>query len=204
MEKSLEEGLKKLELPLPKAAQSDLISYLHLLSKWNRAFNLTAIRDPEEMVVRHLLDSLSILPYLHGKRILDLGAGAGLPGIPLAVAQPERGFVLLDSNRKKCSFLTQAVTTLNLTNVEVVCQRAEVYRPKQRFDTIVARAYGTLSDMITTSQHLCCKGGILLAMKGRYPAEELSAIKEEAEVIPLTVPGLEEKRHLVCVRVENG
>lgn len=175
--------------------------YLRLLAKWNAAYNLTAVRDPEDMIARHLLDSLVVLPYLAGARVLDIGSGAGLPGIPLAVARPELGFTLLDTNSKKTRFLTQAVGELALNNVEVVHSRVENYRPERKFDTLVSRAFAGIADMLALARHLCAPGGRFLAMKGAYPEEELAAVPAEyaTEVVALEVPGLKAQRHLVIL-----
>lgn len=176
--------------------------FVRLLAKWNAAYNLTAVRDPEEMVTRHLLDSLVLLPYLHGSRVLDIGTGPGLPGIPLAVARPDCAFTLLDANAKKTRFVTQAVGELGLKNVDVVQARVENYRPEQKFDTLVARAFSSIADMLTSAQHLCAPGGRFLAMKGVYPDEELAAIPADfavSEVATLQVPGLDAARHLAII-----
>ena len=175
---------------------------MRLLAKWNAAYNLTAVRDPEEMVTRHLLDSLVLLPYVQGPRVLDIGTGPGLPGIPLAVARPDCAFTLLDANAKKTRFVTQAVGELGLKNVEVVQTRVENYRPVEKFDTLVARAFSSIADMLKNAQHLCAPGGRFLALKGVYPEAELAAIPAGyavSEVVALKVPGLEAARHLAII-----
>ncbi len=197
---TLIDGIKELKIELLPAQVQQLIDYLALLTKWNKAYNLTAIRDPLQMVTRHLLDSLAILPYLKGTRILDVGTGAGLPGIPLAIADPERSFCLLDSNGKKCRFLQQTVLELGLKNVRVVEDRAEHYANDLCFDSIVARAVSTVEEIIVNTSHLICPQGQWLLMKGQYPAEELGGISGTHTVIPYQVPGLDEQRHLVIVR----
>lgn len=189
-------------MPLAADDRQRLLTFVHLLVKWNAAYNLTAVRDPQEMIARHLLDSLVLLPYLHGARVLDIGTGPGLPGIPLALARPDIAFTLLDANAKKTRFVTQAVGELGLKNVEVVQARVENYRPEQKFDTLVARAFSSIAELLKSAQHLCAPGGRFLAMKGVYPEEELAAIPAEfavSEVLALKVPGLDAARHLVVV-----
>ncbi len=199
--KSLQAGLRELELELPPAAQEKLIAYIELLAKWNQAYNLTAVRDPGQMITRHLLDSLAILPLVRGPRVLDIGSGAGLPGIPLALARPDLQFVLLDSNAKKTRFLVQAVAELDLKNVEVAHSRVETYRPVAPFDTLIARAFAGIADMLSASAPLCAPGGRWLAMKGVYPQQELAAIPPgyQTETRRLQVPGLDAERHVVII-----
>jgi 16S rRNA (guanine527-N7)-methyltransferase len=187
---------------LPDSDRQRLLAYVRLLAKWNAAYNLTAVRDPQDMVTRHLLDSLAVLPYLAGPRVLDIGTGPGLPGIPLAVARPEYAFTLLDANAKKTRFVTQAVGELGLKNVEVVQARVESYRPAQNFDTLVSRAFASIADMLAASRHLCAPHGRILALKGVYPEEELAAVPAGfvvQEVAALQVPGLEAQRHVVIL-----
>lgn len=202
LEQRLHQGITDLGIDLPADAEPQLLKYIGLLSKWNQAFNLTAVRDPEEMVKRHLLDSLVLLPYLKAPRILDIGTGPGLPGIPLAVARPEYRFTLLDANAKKTRFVTQMVGELGLKNVEVVQERVENYRPEQKFDTLVSRAFSSIADMLRQARHLCAPGGRFLAMKGVYPEEELATIPADfavSEVLSLKVPGLDAARHLAII-----
>jgi len=193
-------------VPLPVEDRQRLLAFVRLLAKWNAAYNLTAVRDPEEMITRHLLDSLVLLPFLQGPRVLDIGTGPGLPGIPLAVARPDCTFTLLDANAKKTRFVTQAVGELGLKNVEVVQARVENYRPEQKFDTLVARAFSSIADMLTNARHLCTPGGRFLAMKGVYPEGELAAIPADytvSEVVALKVPGLEAARHLAIITLRS-
>ena len=193
-------------MPLPVEDRQRLLAFVRLLAKWNAAYNLTAVRDPEEMITRHLLDSLVLLPYLQGSRVLDIGTGPGLPGIPLAVARPDCSFTLLDANAKKTRFVTQAVGELGLKNVEVVQARVENYRPEQKFDTLVARAFSSIADMLNNAQHLCAPGGRFLAMKGVYPEGELAAIPPDfavSEVVALKVPGLDAARHLAIITLRS-
>ncbi len=200
-EQRLRQGLQSMGIELPPGTEGRLLDYLQLLEKWNRAYNLTAVRDPDQMIGRHLLDSLAVLPFVHGPRVLDVGTGAGLPGIPLALARPRLDFTLLDSNAKKTRFVTQAVHVLGMANVTVVQTRAEAFEPLQPFDTVIARALASIPDMLAATRHLCAPGGRWLAMKGVFPQEELTGIPAEytAEVRPLRVPGLEAARHVVII-----
>jgi 16S rRNA (guanine527-N7)-methyltransferase len=202
-EAQLDHGLAGLGLTLSAQARRRLLQYLALLTKWNRIYNLTAIREPSKLVSYHLLDSLSVLPYLDGPSVVDVGSGAGLPGIPLAVAKPEWRFALLDSNHKKAAFLRQAVLELNLENTQVVTDRAEHWRPVPGFDVAVSRAFSDLPGFVETAQHLCRSGGILAAMKGIHPDEELAQLGPDVriqKVVPLDVPGLRASRHLVLLQ----
>lgn len=200
-EQRLHQGMQAMDIELPPGAEDRLLAYLHLLAKWNRAYNLTAVRDPDQMIARHLLDSLAVLPYLRGPRVLDVGTGAGLPGIPLALARPRFGFTLLDSNAKKTRFVIQAAHTLGLANVVIVHTRAERFRPPARFDTVIARALASIPDMLAATRHLGAPGGRWLAMKGAFPRDELAGLPAgySAEVRPLRVPGLEAARHVVII-----
>lgn len=178
------------------------ITYLTLLNKWNKAYNLTAIRSLEGMVTHHVLDSLAILPWIKGPQLLDVGTGAGLPGIPLALAVPSLNVVLLDSNGKKIRFLREVKRTLELTNVEIVQTRAEAYHPPSGFDTVTSRAFSTLESFVHWTRHLLSEKGIWLAMKGRYPDTELEAMNTPYRVETYTVPGIIGDR--CCVIIENG
>lgn len=208
LKKILSEGLRQLNLAqlLDDKQQDTLIKYVELLNKWNKAYNLTAVRKPEQMVVRHLLDSLSISPFIQGEKILDVGTGAGLPGIPLAILYPERHFTLLDSNSKKTRFVVQASSELELPNVDVVQSRVEEFQSADGFDTVVTRAYSAVGNMVEQTSHLLLDDGVFLAMKGVNPIteiEELAAnyIVKENHVI--AVPGLEEERHLLEIKVKK-
>lgn len=199
----LDQYLPKLPLTITATAKQQWLNYLELLEKWNKAYNLTAVRNVDAMIPKHLLDSLVIAPYLFGQRILDVGTGAGLPGIPLAIMFPDKEFVLMDSNGKKTRFLIQAKQSLALTNINIVHSRAEAYSDAQGFDSIVSRAFAAINDMLRLTRHLLAPGGQFLAMKGIYPEEELQQIPESYRVIachPLAVPGLPAERHLVCIR----
>ncbi len=205
LEKRLQQGLREMGLELPPTAVEKLLNFLQLLEKWNKSYNLTAVRDPEQMVPRHLLDSLSVLPYLQGPRVLDIGSGAGLPGIPLALARPDIEFTLLDSNAKKTRFITQALHELGLKNVAVAQERVEKFHPAEKFDTLIARAFASIPDMLASSRHLCAPHGRFLLMKGVFPQEELAAVTDgfRSEVKALTIPGLDAARHLVILAPAN-
>lgn len=201
----LSNGLRQLNLaqPLDEQQQSTLIKYVNLLDKWNKSYNLTAVRKPEQMVTRHIIDSLSICPYLRGKRVLDVGTGAGLPGITLAIAFPERQFTLLDSNNKKTRFVTQAVSELELSNVVVVQSRVENFQSPELFDTIITRAFSAIGNMVEQTSHLLAADGTFLAMKGTNPIAELDGLpltyKVEQNHI-IKVPELDEERHLLEIK----
>lgn len=187
-------------VPLSTEQAAKLVTHLDLLDEWSGRMNLTAIRDRPQQLTKHVLDSLSVQPFLRGNRIADVGSGAGFPGIPLAIVNPERHFTLIESTGKKCRYLEHVRDALGLANVEIVQSRAEGYRPDARFDTVVARAVGPLADLVRNAGGLVAGGGRLLAMKGRYPEEELAARLGGWKVVAvtrLTVPGLEEERHLV-------
>jgi 16S rRNA (guanine527-N7)-methyltransferase len=200
-------GIAEMGLELSEMQQEKLLRYIALLHKWSQAFNLTSIRDPMEMIPRHLLDSLAVSVYLQGERILDVGTGPGLPGIPLAILHPERSFTLLDGNSKKTRFVRQAAMELGLDNVDVVHSRAESYRPSQGFHCILTRAFAPLPDIVKLTRHLLAEDGMLLAMKGRYPEEELSGLNADSwtlEVASLKVPLLEGERHIIVIRPASG
>jgi len=199
--RQLDQGLQALELDLDTSSRQRLLAYLALLHKWNRAYNLTAVRDPDEMVSRHLLDSLSILPWVRGPRVLDVGTGAGLPGIPLAIACPDSDFVLLDSNGKKTRFVQHAVIDLGLDNVAVVQERVERLVDPDGFHTITSRAFADLHQMLRLTQHLHAPGGCWAAMKAGLEELQREPLPPglAAEVIPLRVPGIAGQRHLVRV-----
>lgn len=195
----LENGLEQFGL---SSISGSLLDYLFLLKKWNLAYNLTAVRDLESMVNKHILDSLAILPWVKGNKIIDVGTGAGLPGIPLAIAAPEKKFVLLDSNGKKTRFLNEVKRQLDLKNIEIVQFRVENYRPEQGFDTVISRAFSSLHQMIQWTEHLLAKEGFWLAMKGRYPDTELEETMQKCTVQRYTVEGIEGER--CCVLIENN
>lgn len=192
-------SLNAMGLSMPEAMQQKAFDFLRLLKKWNKVYNLTAIHDLEKMITHHLLDSLSIAPFLQGNRILDVGTGAGFPGIPLALYYPDKQFTLLDSNGKKTRFLVQATAELNIQNVAVIQERVENYRAIPCFDVIIFRAVRSIPEMIAKVQHLCCEKGRFLAMKATYPAKELKNLSHPFTVKLLRVPGLNAERHVVII-----
>jgi 16S rRNA (guanine527-N7)-methyltransferase len=204
LESQLGLGVAAMGVTLPDGGVDRLAQYLRLLEKWNRVHNLTAIREPEQMVTLHVLDSLSILPFLGDSRLLvDVGTGAGLPGIPLAIARPGLRVTLLDSSHKKATFLEQARVELKLDNVAVACERVERWHPQARFDTVVSRAFAELADFVQGARHLVAPDGAMLAMKGVHPFDEIARLPagwRVDRVAELTVPTLEAKRHLVVLK----
>ena len=207
LERKLLHGLRALNVEMDVVARVKLLQFLELLERWNRAYNLTAVREIEHMLPRHVLDSLSVLPYVRGPRVLDIGTGAGLPGIPLALALPAHQFVLIDRNSKKLRFVRQAIHELGLKNVEPVHGAVEDYRPPVPFQTLVARALTAIPDMLIGCRHLCAADGVVLAMKGLYPAAELAALNggfTVRDVVRLAVPGLDAMRHLVILEPGGG
>lgn len=198
IEDALRLGLKTLHHNLPLEG---FVKYLQLLHKWNHAYNLTAVRDQKAMVSRHVLDSLAIIPWIKGHRLVDVGSGAGLPGIPLALALPEVQITLIDSNGKKIRFLQEVCRVLSLTNVEVVQTRVENYHPSQGFDTVISRAFSELDQMVHWTRHLIAPEGIWLAMKGRYPENELIKLQYSFRVESYHVMGIDGER--CCVIIDN-
>lgn len=200
LKRVLEEGLGAIGLSVDERLLGDLLAFRALLARWNRAFNLTAVRDPEEMVVRHLLDSLSVRAWIPAGRIADIGTGAGLPGIPLALALPDRAFVLVDSVGKKVRFVRQACRELGLSNATPVQSRLEDYRPEQPFDAVIARALAPLDRLAPIAEPLLAPGGRLLAMSGRDPGRPpVPAGFDTLEVHGVKVPHLDAPRHLVVL-----
>lgn len=201
VEELLSEGLAALGMPADEIRRERLLHFLRLLGKWNRVYNLTSIAAPEDRVRLHLLDSLALLPHLQGERVLDVGTGAGLPGIPLAIYAPTRHFTLLDSNSKKTRFVQQAVIELGLQNVRVVHSRIERFRDEEGYDVVLARAYASLGDIVRQTGGLLRPGGVILAQKGKLPEGELAEIAGwEVDSLALAVPGVEAERHLITIR----
>ncbi|NCA69278.1 MAG: 16S rRNA (guanine(527)-N(7))-methyltransferase RsmG [Sphingobacteriia bacterium] len=196
-------GLAELGLELDQAAHGQLLSFVELLARWSRAYNLTAVRDPLEMVTRHLLDSLAIQPFLFGDSILDVGTGAGLPGLPLAIAEPDRRFWLLDSSQKRLRFVRQVALELRLANVQTVHARMEAYRPGRKFSTIVSRAVAAADLLGAEIQELLARPGRILLMKG-HDLDDLPILRERSpgsvSVVALHVPFLDLERHLIELR----
>jgi 16S rRNA (guanine527-N7)-methyltransferase len=206
---ALEQGLLELGVHTAPDQRQALLCYLELLVRWNSSYNLTAVRDPEQMVYRHLLDSLAVAPLLplHARRIIDVGTGAGLPGVPLAILFPERQFDLLDSNGKKTRFLFQVKTALGLANMTVLHTRVESWLPQSPYDAVLSRAFASLLDMVECCSHLIDERGCYLAMKGIRPEAELEAVSaccDIRRVHELRVPGLEEQRHLIELGSRTG
>lgn len=199
--KTLQRGLSCLGC---EALDKPLMHYLCLLEKWNQAYNLTAVRDMQSMISKHILDSLAVSPWLKGEQIIDVGTGAGLPGIPLALLHKEKQFTLLDSNGKKTRFLQEVRRQLDLKNVEIVHHRLESYHKDDGFDTLVSRAFSSVSQMIDWSAHLLKEEGIWLAMKGPSPFEELEALSYPYQVHTYEVPELEARRSCVVINKNKG
>lgn len=196
----LTDGARAMGVALDPPQVAALLAHLDLVDEWNERMNLTAIRDRPQQVTKHVLDSLSVLPWLRGRRVADVGSGAGFPGIPLAIVRPDLQFALVESTGKKCRFLEHVRDALSLGNVEVVQSRAEAYKPTVRFDTVLARAVGPIAELVRNAGALVASGGRMLAMKGRYPEDELTRRLNGWKVVAvhaLQVPGLGEERHLV-------
>jgi 16S rRNA (guanine527-N7)-methyltransferase len=203
---TLRAGIRQLALELTEDQIQKLAAYIDLLVKWNKAYNLTAIREPQEMVVKHLLDSLAIVPHINQSPLLDVGTGPGLPGIPLAITRPDLDLTLLDSNGKKTRFLTQAKVSLGLDNVTVIHGRVEDaiadQKTDKRFQIVTSRAFASLSDMVTLARDTLAEDGHFVAMKGVIPEDEIADLPEWAKVeqiIPLDVPNLNAERHLIIL-----
>ena len=200
LEQQIGQGCRALGLDIGATAVDTLAAFIHLLDKWNRVYNLTAVRQPQAMVTRHVLDSLAVLPWLKGDRLLDVGTGAGIPGLVLAIARPELALTLLDSNAKKLRFVRQAAAELGLDNVNVVQARMQEYQPAQSFDMVISRAVASLAELYRQSHHLLRSGGRMLFMKGALPQAELQELGVSpgpVHVEALNIPGLEAERHLL-------
>ena len=200
----LQAMLEETELSLPIEQQNKLIQLVELLAKWNKAYNLTSVRDPKQMLVKHIMDSIVVSPHLQGKRFIDVGTGPGLPGLPLAILNPDKHFVLLDSLGKRLRFIRQAVLELGLKNVEFVQSRVEEYQPEEQFDVVLSRAFASLEDMLFWCKHLPKATGHFLALKGQFPDQEVNTLDKQfkfIETISLQVPNLEGERCLVKVEL---
>ncbi|EPF13064.1 MULTISPECIES: 16S rRNA (guanine(527)-N(7))-methyltransferase RsmG [Cedecea] len=195
--------LKEAGITLPETQQQQLVGYVSLLDKWNKAYNLTSVRNPDEMLVRHILDSIVVEPHLQGSRFIDVGTGPGLPGIPLAIVRPDSHFTLLDSLGKRVRFLRQVQHELKLENITPVQSRVEDFPAEPPFDGVISRAFASLNDMVTWCHHLPGEHGRFYALKGIRPDDEISALPAGfavEDIVKLEVPGLEGERHLVRIK----
>lgn len=202
MKAKLDSLLAQANIQVSEQQKDQLIELVNLLNKWNKAYNLTSVRDPQEMLVKHILDSLVVSPYLQGDRFIDVGTGPGLPGLPLAIINPDKQFVLLDSLGKRVSFIRNAVLKLRLTNVTPVLSRVEEYQPVEKFDGVLSRAFASLKDMTEWCHHLLSSDGLFYALKGIYHQEEVQNLNDiftVEKVVSLNVPTLVGERHLVLL-----
>ncbi len=201
-------GLETMSVDYTDTQLQLLLSYLNMLERWNKAYNLTAVRDPMQMIPLHLLDSLSLLPHITScEHIIDVGTGPGLPGIPLAIMSPGKSFTLLDSNGKKTRFLFQVISELKLNNVTEVNKRVERYQPASNFDTVLSRAFSSIPDMLSNCRHLASDQTCFMAMKGKNPESELSQLKKDymvSSLCRLEVPGVDGERHLIKIKIAPG
>ncbi|OOF21522.1 MULTISPECIES: 16S rRNA (guanine(527)-N(7))-methyltransferase RsmG [Salinivibrio] len=207
MQQQLQQGLAKAGLALSPSQQQQLLDYVGLLDKWNKAYNLTSVRRPEDMVVKHILDSLVVSPHLEGERFIDVGTGPGLPGIPLAIANPDKQFTLLDSLGKRIRFIRQVLHELGIDNVTPVQSRVEAFIPETGFDGVLSRAFASMNDMVSWCHHLPHARGLFYALKGQVDQQELDALPTDCSVTDikaLKVPGLEGARHLVILRAKTN
>ena len=199
----LHKMIDQTKLEVSDDQQKQLVQLVELLNKWNKAYNLTSVREPSQMLVKHIMDSIVVSPYLQGQRLIDVGTGPGLPGLPLAILNPDKQFVLLDSLGKRISFIRQAVLALGLKNVEFIQSRVEEYQPEVKFDVVLSRAFASLEDMLFWCKHLPSNTGHFLALKGQFPKEEITQLDKQFEFIEsisLHVPNLEGERCLVKVK----
>ena len=202
----LESLIAQTDLTVSEQQKAQLLQLVALLDKWNKAYNLTSVRDPEEMLVKHIMDSIVVSPHLQGQRFIDVGTGPGLPGLPLAIMNPDKEFVLLDSLGKRIRFITQAVHELKLTNVTPVQSRVEEYQPDVKFDGVLSRAFASLEDMLHWCQHLPKPDGYFFALKGLFPKAEVETLNPQFKLHAshqLTVPELDGERHLVVMSQES-
>ena len=199
----LQGALAKTDLQVSEQQQTKLVQYVQLMHKWNKAYNLTSVRDPQQMVIKHIVDSVVVSPYLQGDCFIDVGTGPGLPGIPLAILHPEKHFTLLDSLGKRVRFMKQVGFELQLKNINPVQSRVEQYKSEIRLDGVLSRAFASLKDMLHWCQHLVDSEGVFLALKGQFPEQELADLPEGFVLVdsaPLLVPGLDGERHLLKLK----
>lgn len=200
----LSSGIHALGLPEEQDKTQLLLKFIHLIQKWNKVYNLTAIVNPIDMVRMHILDSLAVIPHLGSGRIADIGTGAGLPGIPLAIYKPENEYLLLDSSAKKTRFVNQVVVELKLKNVTVINTRVDQYHPKQKFNIVITRAFASIAEIKRLTEHLLVEEGEILAMKGLPTSQELREIIGSYAIIPLQVPGIDAERCLISMRTRQN
>ncbi|OOF39709.1 16S rRNA (guanine(527)-N(7))-methyltransferase RsmG [Rodentibacter mrazii] len=203
MKAKLDRLLTQANIRLSDQQKQQLIDLVNLLNKWNKAYNLTSVRDPQEMLVKHILDSIVVSPYLQGESFIDVGTGPGLPGLPLAIANPNKHFVLLDSLGKRISFIRNSIRELKLTNVTPILSRVEEYQPNEKFDGVLSRAFASLKDMTNWCHHLPKESGYFYALKGVYHMEEVQELNNKytvQQIIPLQVPELVGERHLIILQ----
>jgi 16S rRNA (guanine527-N7)-methyltransferase len=201
----LAQGVIQLGLDVNQEQQVKLVDYVERIHKWNKAFNLTSVRDPEQMMVKHILDSLSVVPYLSGQNIIDVGTGPGLPGIPLSIVYPQKQFTLLDSLGKRVRFMKQCAFEMKLDNITPIQSRVEEHQPEQAYDIVLSRAFASLKDMLHWCGHLVDSEGKFLALKGQYPTDEIADIEQDYHVLSvqsLDIPGLVGERHLVTLQTK--
>ncbi len=207
LERLLARGLAEMGMTVAREVQSSMLDHLALVAKWNRAQNLTGFRDPEQMVVHLLLDSLVLIPYVRGRRVADVGSGAGFPGVPLALTGPDRQVTLIERRDKRAQFLIHANAVLGL-GCEIVSRDASAYRPTVKFDTLVARAFGSLSGLLTSAGHLCRPGGRVVVPKGAHPDSELAQVPRsaytKASIEPVSVPGVHAPRHVIVLELPDS
>jgi 16S rRNA (guanine527-N7)-methyltransferase len=200
---ALRQGIAGMSVALPAAAIQQFADYLALLVKWNRVYNLTAVRDEASLVTHHVLDCLAVVEHLPAGNVVDVGSGAGLPGIPIAIACPGRPVTLVDSSQKKTAFLKQVIAELDLSGANVVTKRVEAYRPAELFRTVISRAFSDLTSFVKLAGHLCATDGMLIAMKGLDPGDEVKDLPSSWQVsstVRLEVPQLQASRHLLFLR----
>lgn len=202
MKTKLKTLLRKADITVSDEQLVALVQYVELLDKWNKAYNLTSVRDPLQMLSKHIVDSLAVSQYLQGERFIDVGTGPGLPGIPLAIINPTKHFSLLDSLGKRVRFLKEVQRLLRLENIEPIQSRVEAYQPIQKYDGVISRAFASLEDMVSYSEHLLAPDGLFYALKGIHPDKEIAALSDSVKVadsFSLAVPGVDGERHLICI-----